>query len=118
MKHELKTGMKIRFSGPTSLSGFLYCEQMAKISYISGEWIEIEILDTKRGMIHRRQVTSVFVKKKRPEKLTVFASYDHRYPMVPFSEIYFSLDNAKKELPTIHIKEIIEFKEVRRHKVK
>lgn len=70
-KRELKVGDKIRFSGPISSASGLCTNQLAEIKNIDGENILVYVLGDKLitpSWINRRQVTHVFVKKKKESK--------------------------------------------------
>lgn len=72
-RRELKVGDKIRFSGPASGIDNLYEHKIALIVGISSHSLNLKIqfdVDNKtyQSWISRRQVVSVFVKKKKESK--------------------------------------------------
>lgn len=70
MKRELSVGQKIRFSGPLSSTSGFFENQVCTIVEISDYKIRVkcETNPIIPGWIHRKQVTAVFVKKKKESK--------------------------------------------------
>lgn len=116
MKHELKVGMKIRFSGPIYFgdTSAFYQNSIAIISSIEHKTIGLKCeKGLIIGFIHRGQIESVFVKKPKL-KLFKFIFTDETFSFLELNTI----EQAKNYYKPEYVKEVIEFKELRRHKVK